>query len=276
MSLFTPALPMVGGGGAASVAAADITDAGAVGVDLVQAETAAEARAALDVTAASPVGIQSTSGSVGWAGATPAAADHLPLARSTSGVLVVYSTQAGSHPYSYIVHRGSWTVRGAYVAINGADAQIVLMNTSGATYATLANVVAATGWHAVAWSISADGATVRYAVDGGAAQSATITAGPLTFVAPDVSDAPHVLYDAGSAAVTPPVGYIALWDAILADADLALLSASPSRGAPDLDTIAGDPPDWAWRASDAARADRLVIDGITYSVTATRPLVWRP
>lgn len=262
--------------GAATVAAADITDAGPTGVALVQAATAAEARTAIDVTAASPVGVQSTSNSVGWAGATPAATDHLPLARSTSGVLVVYSTQAGGYAGGYAVHRGVWPTRGGYVEVYGSDVVVVAMNTSSPPYATLAGVVATVGWHAVAWSISADGATVRYSVDGGAAQSATITAGPLTFVAPDTGDVAHVLYDAASAVVAPPVGYIALWDAILSDADLALLSAGASRGAPDLDAIAGDPPDWAWRASDASSANRLVIDGITYSVTATRPLVWVP
>lgn len=289
--LFAGGLPIVGGGGGA-VAAADITDATATGIALVTAADAAAARTAIGAAAVAttvgtaaaqqrldtslrtaPLAVQGTSAAVGWAGAT-AAVDHMPIARSTSGVVVLYSTSAGGHAQGFMVHRGVWPTRGAYVSISGADGLIVPMNAAGVTYATLADVAGTVGWHAVAWSISADGATVRYSVDGGAAASATITSGPLTFVAPDTGDAPHVLYDSASAGSAVPVAYVGLWDAILSDADLVLLSDDPSEGAPDLDAISGADPDWEWCAAAAAGADRLVIEGVTYSVTATRPLVW--
>ena len=260
-----------------SVAAADITDAGALGVALVRAPltTTRAAQQRLDASLRpTPVALQSLSSSSGWLGETPAAVDHMPVARSTSGVVVLYSTQAGGYSSGFALHRGVWTTRGFFVSVYDGDARIYAMNTASPPHAILANVVASIGWHAVAWSISADGATVRYSVDGGAAQSATITDGPLTFVAPDVGDVPHVLYDAGTAGSAVPFAYIALWDAILTDADLALLSDDPSEGAPDLDAISGDPPDWEWCAAAAAGADRLVIGSITYSITATRPLVW--
>lgn len=271
-------MPFVGTvSGGSSIAAADITDAGALGVSLVRAPltTTFAAQQRLDATQRiAPLAVQSLSGSSGWLGATGVPVDHMPIARSTSGVVVLYATQAGGYSTGFALHRGIWTTRGFLVSVYGSDVRIYAMNTSSPPNAVLANVVASIGWHAVAWSISADGATVRYSVDGGAAQSATIIDGPLTFIAPDVGDAPHVLYDAGTVGSAVPFAYIGLWDAILTDADLALLSASPSAGAPDLDAISGDDPDWEWCASAAVAADRLVIEGVTYSVTATRPLVW--
>lgn len=271
-------MPFVGNsGGTASVAAADITDAGAVGVDLVRAPVTGTLAAHQRLDASlrtAPLAVQGTSAAVGWAGAAGAAPNHMPIDRSTSGVVYLYSTAAGGHTQGYVAHRGVWPTRGAYVSPNGSDVVVLPMSAGGATYATLAGVVGTVGWHAVAWSISADGATVRYSVDGGAAQTATITGSPLVFVAPDTADAPHVLYDAASAGSAVPVAYVGLWASILSDADLVLLSADPSEGAPDLDAISGADPDWEWCAAAAAGADRLVIEGVTYFVTATRPLVW--
>ena len=271
-------MPFVGTvSGGSSIAAADITDAGALGVSLVRSPltTTFAAQQRLDASLRkAPIAVQSASSSSGWLGETPAAANHLPIARSTSGVVVLYATQAGGYSTGFALHRGIWTTRGFLVSVYGSDVRIYAMNTSSPPNAVLANVVASIGWHAVAWSISADGTTVRYSIDGGAATTATIIDGPLTFIAPDVGDAPHVLYDAASGGSAVPFAYVGLWDAILSDADLALLSASPSAGAPDLDAISGDDPDWEWCASAAVAADRLVIEGVTYSVTATRPLVW--
>ena len=293
-----PFIGTVSSGGASALG--DLSDIGTMGEPIAQADNLTEVvtalggasslRTAMDLDTpatraaqqrldarlrTSPLAVQSLSGSSGWLGATGVAVDHMPVACGTSGAVSVYASQAGGYATGFAVHRGIWTTRGFLVSVYDDDFYVFAMNTSVPPHARMAGVVATVGWHGVAWSISADGASVRYSVDGGSAASATIIDGPLAFVAPDVGDAPHVLYDASTSGSAVAYGYIGLWSEILSDADLALLSANPSEGAPDLDAISGGDPAWEWCAA-AAGADRIVISDVLYSVTATRPLVWAP
>ncbi len=193
------------------------------------------------------------------------------IKRSTSGVAVVYSPQAGGYPANgYLLASGPWPTRGFLLYAVASDIGIYAVGGGG--YARTP-VVGSIGWHAVAWSISADGATVRVSVDGAAATNATITGGPLTFTNRLAADPVYVLSDgasAGSAGLG--VAYIGLWSSILSDGDLVTLSTSPASGAPTLPSS----PAWEWAAAAFSGASRVTIAGDTYSTSATAPTVWMP
>jgi len=223
-----------------------------------------------------PLATLGQSTGVGWSASSTATAAPT-IARGTSGVVVVYSTQAGAYTGGYLLSSVVWPTRGWFVFIANGTGNIGVMAAAATPpYATFTNAVATTGWHAVAWSISSDGATVRYSLDGAAAANATITDGPMTFVARVPGDPVWVLTDGSSAGSSVPVAYLGLWSSVLSDADLALLSASPSSGAPNLAAIAGGAPAWEWAAAPAATLDRMVIAGDTYAISSTRPRTWMP
>lgn len=193
---------------------------------------------------------------------------------STSGVVVVYSTQAGGYSSTVIAQSGVWATRGWYLTAQGSAVRLNLMQGSLQTV-DLASVVGATGWHAVAWSIPADGLAVRYSVDGGAVTTATPSSTPLTPVARSSSDTVYVATNGAGTGTAAGVGYLALWESILADADLVALSTSPSSGAPDLSAIAGGSPAWEWAAAAFAGTQAVTIDGVLHAITGS-PQVWMP
>ena len=211
--------------------------------------------------------------------ATTAGAGTPSIARGTSGALVVYSTQASAYAGgSYLLSSTVAGARGWFICILAGTSSIAVAGVNGATasYPTFTNVLASIGWHSVAWSISSDGATVRYSVDGGAAASATITNSPWTAVARNASDPVWILADGATLGSALPVAYLGLWSSVLSDADLVLLSADASEGAPDLAAISGGAPAWEWAAAPTAVLDRIKIAGDTYAVTSTRPQTWMP
>lgn len=213
----------------------------------------------------------SASASSHFSASTTTSATVPMIKRSTSGVAVVYSPQAGGYPANgYLLASGPWPTRGFLLYAVASDIGIYAVGGGG--YARTP-VVGSIGWHAVAWSISADGATVRVSVDGAAATNATITGGPLTFTDRLAADPVYVLSDgasAGSAGLG--VAYIGLWSSILSDGDLVTLSTSPSSGAPTLPSN----PAWEWAAAAFSGASRVTIAGDNYSTSATAPTVWMP
>lgn len=219
-----------------------------------------------------PLAALGTGATVGYSASATASASVPQIARGTSGVATLYSTQAGGYAAGYLLASQVWTVRGWILEVYGSDLVIVSAASSGTRYATLAGVVATTGWHSVAWSISSDGATVRASVDGGAAASQTITSGPLAFTARDAADDVWVLTDGASGGSLVPVGYLGLWSSVLSDADLAALSASPELGAPTLPSA----PAWEWAAAAFSGADLVRIAGDSYARSATAPQIWMP
>lgn len=269
---------LVPGGG--SIAAGDITDAGAVGEDLVQSATAAEALSVLDLN---PTTLAAQARAVAHARRGPVAmtgwsdtAYVAPLAdpatqpsivRGSSGVAVVYAPNAGGYANSHLAasHNVGGT-RGWVVGVNGSD--LLIYSIDGAVLSPFTNAVSTSGWHAVAWSVSAGGA-VRYSIDGAAAAAA---AGAPLFTARDPAD--DVTIGRGVYAVVAsdiPIAYLATWASVLSDADLALNSANPSLGAPVLTAT----PAWEWAAAAHLGCPRVSCVGGVYAFVGA-PVLWMP
>ena len=214
--------------------------------------------------------------SLGTAGTASASAttDTTPtIMLSTSGVVVVYSPSAGGYSGQVFAQSGVWATRGWYLTAQGSAVRINLMQ--GTLQTVDLTAVGSIGWHAVAWSIPADGLSVRYSVDGGAVTTATPSSTPLTPVARSSSDTVYVATNGAGSGTLCGVAYLGLWSSILSDADLALLSASPSAGAPDLSAIAGGAPAWEWAAAAFAGVQAATINGTMHAITGT-PQVWMP
>ena len=214
--------------------------------------------------------------SLGTAGTASASAttDTTPtIMLSTSGVVVVYSPSAGGYSDQVFAQSGVWATRGWYLTAQGSAVRINLMQ--GTLQTVDLTAVGSIGWHAVAWSIPADGLSVRYSVDGGAVTTATPSSTPLTPVARSSSDTVYVATNGSGSGTICGVAYLGLWSSILSDADLALLSASPSAGAPDLSAIAGGAPAWEWAAAAFAGVQAATINGTMHAITGT-PQVWMP
>lgn len=216
-----------------------------------------------------PMAMRST-GSSGTA-STGATSDATPdIALSTSGVAVVYAAQAGGYSGQVLAQSGVWATRGWYLTAQGSELRINLMQGSLITV-DLASVVGTVGWHAVAWSLPADGLTVRYSVDGAAVTTATPSTTPLTAVSRAAGDTVYVATNGSGTGTTCGVAYLALWESILADGDLTTLSTAPSAGAPTLPST----PVWEWAAAAFAGVEAVTIDGVVHAITGT-PQVWMP
>ncbi len=211
-----------------------------------------------------------SSGTAGTASAS-ATTDTTPtIMRSTSGVVVVYSPSAGGYSGHVLAQSGVWATRGWYLAPTGSAVRLNIMQGTLQTV-DLAAAVGSIGWHAVAWSIPADGLTVRYSVDGGAVTTATPSSTPLTPVARSSSDTVYVATNGSGSGTQCGVAYLGLWESILADGDLVTLSASPSAGAPSLPST----PAWEWAAAAFAGTQAVTIDGVLHAITGS-PQVWMP
>ena len=197
------------------------------------------------------------------------------LKTSTSGVIVVYSTQAGSYASSYILHSGVNATRGFFLAISsgtgGDDLLIRSMSSSGNVDAWINSFVSTTGWHAVAWSIPSNGLSLRYSFDGGAVTASTPGTTPWPFTDRLPADAVTIGADGAGTGCHVPLAYIALWSSVLSDADLVTLSTSPSAGAPTLPSA----PAWEWAAAAHAGAQSVTIGNARYDTTGS-PRVWMP
>jgi len=197
------------------------------------------------------------------------------LKTSTSGVIVVYSTQAGSYASSYILHSGVNATRGFFLAISsgtgGDDLLIRSMSSSGNVDAWINSFVSTTGWHAVAWSIPSNGLSLRYSFDGGAVTASTPGTTPWPFTDRLPADAVTIGADGAGTGCQVPLAYIALWSSVLSDADLVTLSTSPSAGAPTLPSA----PAWEWAAAAHAGAQSVTIGNARYDTTGS-PRVWMP
>lgn len=197
------------------------------------------------------------------------------LGLSTSGVIVVYSSQAGSYSSSYILHSGVNATRGFFLAVSSAtggdDLLIRSMSSSGNVDAWITGFVSTVGWHAVAFSIPANGLTVRYSLDGAAVATATPGTTPWPFTSRLAADAVTIGSDAAGTGCGVPLAYIALWSSVLSDADLVTLSSSPSAGAPTLPST----PAWEWAAAAHAGVRDVSLGAYRYSSTGT-PAVWMP
>lgn len=210
--------------------------------------------------------------SLGTAGTASASAttDTTPtIMLSTSGVVVVYSPSAGGYSGQVFAQSGVWATRGWYLTAEGSAVRISLMQ--GTLQTVDLTAVGSIGWHAVAWSIPADGLTVRYSVDGGAVTTATPSSTPLTPVARSSSDTVYVATNGSGSGTLCGVAYLGLWESILADGDLVTLSASPSAGAPSLPST----PAWEWAAAAFAGTQAVTIDGVLHAITGS-PQVWMP
>lgn len=211
-----------------------------------------------------------SSGTAGTASAS-ATTDTTPtIMLSTSGVVVVYSPSAGGYAGQVFAQSGVWATRGWYLTPTGSAVRLNFMQGTLQTV-DLAAAVGSIGWHAVAWSIPADGLSVRYSVDGGAVTTATPSSTPLTPVARDPSDTVYVATNGSGSGTQCGVAYLGLWESILADGDLVTLSASPSAGAPSLPST----PAWEWAAAAFAGTQAVTIDGVLHAITGS-PQVWMP
>lgn len=194
---------------------------------------------------------------------------------STSGVLVVRSIQAGGYASSFLLFSGVNATRGFFFAISagsgGARLLIRSMSASGNVDAFVPNFVATTGWHAVAWSIPADGLTLRYSLDGAAVATVTPGTTPWPWTARLAADPVYIGTDAATAGCPLPLAYAAIWSSVLSDADLVTLSTSPSAGAPTLPSA----PAWEWAAAAHAGAQSVTIGNARYDTTGS-PRVWMP
>ena len=194
---------------------------------------------------------------------------------STSGVLVVRSIQAGGYANSFLLFSGVNTTRGFFFAISagsgGARLLVRSMSASGNVDAFVPNFVATSGWHAVAWSIPADGLTLRYSLDGAAVATVTPGTTPWPWTARLAADPVYIGTDAATAGCPLPLAYAAVWSSVLSDADLVTLSTSPSAGAPTLPSA----PAWEWAAAAHAGAQSVTIGNARYDTTGS-PRVWMP
>lgn len=197
------------------------------------------------------------------------------LGLSTSGVIVVYSSQAAGYSSSYILHSGVNATRGFFLAVSSAtggdDLLIRSMSASGNVDAWVTGFVSTVGWHAVAFAIPADGLSLRYSLDGASVATATPGTTPWPFTSRLAADAVTIGADGAGTGCGVPLAYVALWSSVLSDADLVTLSSSPSAGAPSLPST----PAWEWAAAAHAGARDVSLGAYRYGSTGT-PAVWMP
>lgn len=265
---------------AASIAAADITDAGAAGVSLVQSATAAAAQSAaglapatlaaqaraVSATRRGPVAMTEWSDSA-YVAPLAAPATQPSVVRGSSGVVVVYSPTAGGYANTHLAasHDVGGT-RGWILGVSGGD--LYLYSPSGTVQVLLTGSAGTVGWHSVAWSISAGGA-VRYSIDA-AAVAAGVGAPLLT--ARDPADSVRIgrgVYNAVPSSI--PIAYLAVWASVLSDADLVINATAPSAGAPSLTST----PAWEWAAAAHLGCDRVSVGSGVYAVVGA-PVLWMP
>lgn len=197
------------------------------------------------------------------------------LGLSTSGVIVVYSSQAAGYSSSYILHSGVNATRGFFLAVSSAtggdDLLIRSMSSSGNVDAWVTGFVSTVGWHAVAFAVPADGLSLRYSLDGAAVATATPGTTPWPWTARLAADAVTIGADGAGTGCGVPLAYVALWSSVLSDADLVTLSTSPSAGAPSLPST----PAWEWAAAAHAGVRDVSLGAYRYGSTGT-PAVWMP
>ncbi len=275
----------------AAPAAADITDASATGISLVTAASAAAARTAIGLapsTLAAQARLVAATrrGPVtmtGWTDsdyvapiATPASGAQPLVTLGSSGVAVVYSSQAGGYaPTHFFASHDPFAPtppRGFAMSAGGSDIALVSI-TAGFPSVSFVGVIAAVGWASVAWSIDGAGA-VRYSIGTGTGSGSTAgpAAGTLAALLPRTTD--PVRIGAGvytGIASSLPVSYLALWPSILSDADLEQLASSPASGAPVLPSS----PAWEWAAAAHLGCDRVSVGTDVYQVVGA-PAMWMP
>ncbi len=275
----------------AAPAAADITDASATGISLVTAASAAAARTAIGLapsTLAAQARLVAATrrGPVtmtGWTDsdyvapiATPASGAQPLVTLGSSGVAVVYSSQAGGYaPTHFFASHDPFAPtppRGFAMSAGGSDITLVSI-TAGFPFVSFVGVIAAVGWASVAWSIDGAGA-VRYSIGTGTGSGSTAgpAAGTLAALLPRTTD--PVRIGAGvytGIASSLPVSYLALWPSILSDADLEQLASSPASGAPVLPSS----PAWEWAAAAHLGCDRVSVGTDVYQVVGA-PAMWMP
>ena len=203
---------------------------------------------------------------------TASTADSTPsITAGSSGVVTYYSSQAGAYGSVQLGYSATWGVRGWYISGFGSTLRLGFPQGVNQT-ADFTTALASTGWHTLAWSVAADGTSVRYSLDGAAVTTATLSTTPLTPVARDVSDPVYVGTNNSSSGSSPAgVAYLALREAVTSDADLRLLAASPSSGAPaDVVTFA-----WEWAAAAHVGVEVVRIDGRDYAPLGA-PQWWMP
>lgn len=263
----------------------------ATGVALVQATDAAAAQAALgfdpSTLAAQALLVAATRrGPVtmtGWTDsdyvapiATPASGAQPLVTLGSSGVAVVYSSQAGGYaPTHFFASHDPFAPtppRGFAMGAGGSDITLVSI-TAGFPFVSFVGVIAAVGWASVAWSIDGAGA-VRYSIGTGTGSGSTAgpAAGTLAALLPRTTD--PVRIGAGvyaGIASSLPVSYLALWPSILSDADLEQLASLPASGAPILPSS----PAWEWAAAGHVGCGRVSIGADVYRVVGA-PALWMP
>lgn len=258
---------------------------------ILAAASAAAARSALGLGTPTTLAAQAKLGSLLRRGPVtmrfPTTSDYVQAANttgtttpmlglSTTLLVVFYAPTGGAFPGDYIIFTGSNATRGWFVALSnhggGNDDLLIRSMASGGNKDAWINGVATTsGWHAVAFAIAADGATIRYSIDGAAAATVTPSSA-LTFTARLDSDAVWIGRDsAGSGGCGAGVSYVALWSSILSDSDLVALTTTPGTyGAPSSLPSA---PAWEWAA--IAGAPEVSVGGYRYTVSGS-PRVWMP
>jgi hypothetical protein len=263
----------------------------ATGAALVQAADVAAAQAALgfdpSTLAAQALLVAATRrGPVtmtGWTDsdyvapiATPASGAQPLVTLGSSGVAVVYSSQAGGYaPTHFFASHDPFAPtppRGFAMSAGGSDIALVSI-TAGFPFVSFVGVIAAVGWASVAWSIDGAGA-VRYSIGTGTGigSAAGPAAGTLAALLPRTTD--PVRIGAGvytGIASSLPVSYLALWPSILSDADLEQLASSPASGAPVLPSS----PAWEWAAAGHVGCGRVSIGADVYRVVGA-PALWMP
>jgi hypothetical protein len=263
----------------------------ATGVALVQAADADAARAAIGLApstlAAQALLVAATRrGPVtmtGWTDsdcvapiATPASGAQPLVTLSSSGVAVVYSSQAGGYATTHFFAShdptGPIPPRGFIMGSSGSDISLVSI-TAAFPSANFANVVASVGWASVAWSIDGAGA-VRYSIGSGTGDGSAAgpAAGSLAALLPRAADPVRIgcgVYTGIASAL--PVSYLALWPSILSDADLVQLASSPASGAPVLPSA----PAWEWAAAGHVGCGRVSIGADVYRLVGA-PALWMP
>jgi len=196
----------------------------------------------------------------------PAGAAQPSMTRTSSGVITVYSNQAGAYGAAHLVasHDVGGT-RGYLIGIDGSDLTIYSFSDTVPIFFT--NAVSTTGFHSVAWSIDGTG-LVRWRLDGGAVQTPVATPAFTARNGDDVRIGRGVFNGVSG---TIPLAYVALWASILSDADLLTLSSTPGAGAPVLPSA----PAWEWAAAAYMGVQRVDLVSGTYAVVGS-PSIWMP
>lgn len=196
------------------------------------------------------------------------------ISRGGSGVLTVYSPQAGGYSSMILFQSGAWGSNGWYISGGGGVASNIRVAAMAASNEPLdfPTAISTVGWHTIAWALSADGTTARYSIDG--SDAATLTPGvvPMTPTPRDPNAAVYIGSNGSSTGVSPlALAYLALWSSILSDSALKSAASSPSAGAPVLPST----PAWEWAAAAFVGVSTVRIGTATYSVIGTTEW-WMP